>query len=68
MDPNMGNDVRLTLIATGFMTKETMQGADQEKELTSILKGIKDDELDMPSFSRRHEGYRTQRTVTGRMN
>jgi cell division GTPase FtsZ len=68
MDPNMGNEVRLTLIATGFKTKETMDGADHDKELTSILKGINDDELDMPSFTRRHEAYKTQRTVTGRMN
>lgn len=68
LDPNMGNDVRLTLIATGFQTKETMNGADAEKELTSILKGIKDDELDLPSFSRQREAYRKQQTITGRMN
>ncbi len=67
-DPNMSNDIRLTLIATGFKTRETMDGADQEKELTSLLKGIKDDELDIPSFSRQRNAYGTQRTVTGRMN
>ena len=50
LDPNMGNDVRLTLIATGFMTRETMAGAAKEKELTRLLKGIEDDELDMPSY------------------
>ncbi len=68
LDPNMGKDVRLTLIATGFKTKESMDGAESEKELTSILKGIKDDELDIPSFSRQHDNYRTQRATTGRMN
>jgi cell division protein FtsZ len=52
VDPNMGNDVRLTLIATGFMTKEMMANATSEKELTRVLKGIKDDELDLPSFLR----------------
>ncbi len=68
LDPNMGKDVRLTLIATGFKTKETMDDSDAEKELTSILKGIKDNELDMPSFSRQHDAYRRQQTVSGRMN
>ena len=39
LDPNMGKDVRLTLIATGFKTKETMGDADAEKELTKHIKG-----------------------------
>jgi cell division protein FtsZ len=67
MDPNMGNDVRLTLIATGFKTKESMDGAESEKELSSLLKSINDDELDLPSFSRR-DAYKQQRTFTGRAN
>jgi cell division protein FtsZ len=66
MDPNMGNDIRLTLIATGFMTRESMAGAAKEKELTRLLKGIEDDELDMPSYLRQREVYRPQRTSTGR--
>jgi cell division protein FtsZ len=65
LNPNMGKDVRLTLIATGFKTRE--MGEEADKELTSILKNIKDDDLDMPSFSRK-DVYRTQRTATGRMN
>jgi cell division protein FtsZ len=66
LDSNMGNDVRLTLIATGFMTRETMAGAAKEKELTRLLKGIEDDELDMPSYLRKREVYQSQRTSTGR--
>jgi cell division protein FtsZ len=66
LDPNMGNDVRLTLIATGFITKEAMAGAAKEKELTRLLKGIEDDELDVPSYLRQHEAYQSQRTTTGR--
>ena len=54
MDPNMGNDVRLTLIATGFVTREAMASANNEKELARLLKGIEDDELDMPSYLRQH--------------
>jgi hypothetical protein len=53
MDPNMGNDVRLTLIATGFQSREEMAGS--EKELTRLLKGIKDDELDLPSYLRKNQ-------------
>ena len=68
MDPNMGNDVRLTLIATGFSTRGMMDDADHEKELASLLKEIKDEELDMPSFFRKREGYRIQNKATGRVN
>jgi cell division protein FtsZ len=66
LDPNMGNDVRLTLIATGFMTRESMAGAAKEKELTRLLKGIEDDELDMPSYMRKREVNQPQRTSAGR--
>ncbi len=53
LDPNMGNDARLTLIATGFATKEAMAGIGREKEMERILKGLKSgDELDVPSFMR----------------
>ncbi|OGN94808.1 MAG: cell division protein FtsZ [Chloroflexi bacterium RBG_13_51_18] len=68
MDPNMGNDVRLTLIATGFRTKEEMVGNDKEKELTRILKGIGDDELDMPSYLRQKQAYQSMRVSPGRHN
>jgi hypothetical protein len=43
-----------------------MAGANKEKELTRILKGIEDDELDMPSYLRQREVYQPQRTSTGR--
>ena len=68
IDPNMGNDVRLTLIATGFMTREFMVGESKDKELTRILKGIQDDELDMPSYMRQREAYQSQRTAPSRKN
>jgi cell division protein FtsZ len=58
VDPNMGNDIRLTLIATGFATKEMMANASKEKELTKVLKGIQDDELDLPSFLRQNAVYK----------
>ncbi len=56
LDPDMGNDIRLTLIATGFATKDSMTGIGREKrekEITRVLKGLKNDEqLDIPSFMR----------------
>jgi cell division protein FtsZ len=54
-DPAMENDVRITLIATGFHSKMGMgnQNAEDE-ELNKILKDMKtEEELDMPSFLRR---------------
>ncbi len=56
LDPNMGNDVRLTLIATGFASKEALAGGNWEKEISKLLKGAKsEEELGVPSFMR----YRT---------
>jgi cell division protein FtsZ len=68
MDPNMGKDIRLTLVATGFHTREEMSGDEKEKELTKLLKGIGDNELDMPSFSRQHAVSQSPRFNTGRRN
>jgi cell division protein FtsZ len=66
VDPNMGNDVRLTLIATGFLTKEMMADASGEKELTKVLKGIQDDELDLPSFLRQNAAHQQKGAITGK--
>jgi len=52
LDSNMGQDVRLTLIATGFATKETISSMAREKETVRLLKGLKDDQLDVPSYMR----------------
>jgi cell division protein FtsZ len=53
IDENMGKDVRMTLIATGFATKEGMAGAAREREIYRQLKNLKsDDELSIPSFMR----------------
>jgi len=63
LDPNMGNEVRLTLIATGFATKETLTGTAREKEITRLLKGVKsDEELDIPSFLRQRHVLPGQRS------
>ena len=62
LDPNMGNEVRLTLIATGFTTKDALLGTNWEKEITKLLKGVKNqDELDVPSFMRYRRALPGQR-------
>ena len=53
-DPTMENDVRITLITTGFHAKMGMGQNTEDDELTSLLKNMRtEDELDMPSFLRR---------------
>lgn len=53
VDPNLNNEVRLTLIATGFTTKEALLGSAREKEITRLLKGLKkEEEFEVPSFLR----------------
>jgi cell division protein FtsZ len=67
-DPEMDNDVRITLIATGFVAKLGLTGAGQEDELTQLLKGIKsEDELDVPSFLRRPMVSHRRQAVTPAM-
>ncbi len=53
-DPNMDNELRITLIATGFASKTGLAEASQEDEQTQFLKSLKsEEELDVPSFLRR---------------
>ena len=52
-DSAMGSDVRITLIATGFVNKTDVD-TKEDDEFTKKLKNIKtEDELDVPSFLRR---------------
>jgi len=58
----MGNEVRLTLIATGFTTREAFAGSAREKEITKLLKGIKtEEEFEVPSFLRARQAYTMHR-------
>jgi len=53
-DPSMKEEVRITLIATGFASKLGLAGVSREDEFTQLLKGLKsDEELDVPAFLRR---------------
>jgi len=52
-DPTMDKEVRITLIATGFVSKMGLPGSEDE-ELKKLLKGLEnEEELDIPSFLRR---------------
>ncbi|MFC2041158.1 cell division protein FtsZ [Chloroflexota bacterium] len=54
-DPGMDKEVKITLIATGFISKSGLAGAGKDEELAQFLTGLKknEDELDVPSFLRR---------------
>jgi cell division protein FtsZ len=53
-EPSMGEEVRITLIATGFASKLGLAGVSREDEFTQLLKGLKsEEELDVPAFLRR---------------
>jgi cell division protein FtsZ len=64
VDQNMDSEVRLTLIATGFATKEGMAGAAREREIYRMLKNVKsDEELEIPAFMRQRGMMASRRPV-----
>jgi cell division protein FtsZ len=64
-DPSMGDEMRITLIATGFASKLGMAGVSREDELLELLKGLKsEEELDMPAFLRRPMFSHRRQSVT----
>jgi len=53
-DPSLKEEIRITLIATGFASKLGLAGVSREDEFTQLLKGLKsEEELDVPAFLRR---------------
>ena len=62
LDPTLANETRLTLIATGFASREALVGAGREKEMTQLLKSIKtEEELSIPAFMRQRRVLSSQR-------
>jgi cell division protein FtsZ len=58
VDPNMGNEVRLTLIATGFASRDQISGATRDKEIMKTLKSLKsEDDLSVPAYMRYRGSY-----------
>ncbi len=59
VDPNMGNEVALTLIATGFESGDVLGGTAKEKEITKVIKTLKSEEdYDRPAYLRYKGTYR----------
>ena len=53
-DPTLDKEVKITLIATGFISKTGQTAGTQDDEINQFLKGLKsEEELDVPSFLRR---------------
>jgi len=75
-DPSMENSIKITLIATGFLAKDTRVDMSKDEEMKEFLTNLKsrEDELDVPSFlrrplfgHRRHTGspaYRIEKTMS----
>ena len=65
-DPAMENELRITLITTGFHAMLGTGGANtEEDEITRLLKGLKtEEELDVPSFLRRPLFSHRRQTTT----
>ncbi|MCD6453167.1 MAG: cell division protein FtsZ [Dehalococcoidales bacterium] len=63
-DPRMENDVRITLIATGFAAAAGVKDK-EEDEITQLLKSLKnEEELDVPSFLRQPLFSHRRQTIT----
>jgi cell division protein FtsZ len=59
INPNMGNEVKLTLIATGFESRDQLSGSAREKEIMKNLKNLKSaDDLSIPAYMRYKGNYR----------
>ncbi len=69
-DPNMDKEVKITLIATGFISKEGITGVARDEERTQFLTSLKgrEDELDVPSFLRRPLFSHRRQVVTQSTN
>jgi len=60
-DPKMENEIKLTIVATGFPTAETLQ--EREAQITEMLEEAlanDDSELDLPPFLRRYSKSRAR--------
>ncbi len=68
-DASMDKDLKITLIATGFVNKEGMAGLGRDEELANFLTSLKksEDELDVPSFLRRPLFSHRRQVVTPSM-
>jgi cell division protein FtsZ len=64
-DPDMESEIKITLIATGFIAKDTRVDMSKDEELTEFLTTLKEreDDLDVPSFLRRRPLFSHRRHI-----
>ena len=69
-DPAMGDEVRITIIATGFPSSDVLVNA-REEELASLVAGTSfgehDPDIDLPPFLRKSTNL-ARRRLTSRLN
>ncbi len=58
VDPNMGNEIRLTLIATGFASRDQLSEGFRSREINKVLKNLKSEDLSVPAYTRFKSTYK----------
>jgi cell division protein FtsZ len=60
LDPSMDNEVKITLVATGFTSTKAIEATRRDEEFRRLIKGLDETELETPAFARRPLGLRRQ--------
>ena len=60
LDPSMNNEVRVTLVATGFTSTKAREAAQMDEEFRRLTRGLDETELETPAFTRRPLALRRQ--------
>jgi len=60
LDPSMNNEVRVTLVATGFTSTKAREAAQMDEEFRRLIRGLDETELETPAFARRPLALRRQ--------
>jgi cell division protein FtsZ len=53
IDPSMNNEVRITLVATGFTSTKAVDAAQRDEEFRHLIKSLDETKLETPAFKRR---------------
>jgi len=59
-DPSMDNEVRITLVATGFTSTRAVAAARRDEEFRRLIRSLDETELETPAFKRRPLTLRRQ--------
>jgi len=53
LDPSMNNDVKITLVATGFTSITAAEAAQRDEKFRHLIKSLDETKLETPAFKRR---------------